>query len=726
MDNPSGPVQRWDGQAREATDWNALRRDPELFFPNGNCLVYLYAAGTSQRGPSFRIPYDFLLYSGCRPLIEQSLLSTWQLSSLYVSNYHPGSLTPPSYDVYDHPNNDDENCSYLYLHAPPEFSKVESYAYHITTRNFFGWLLGVPIVGADPVSALLDLKIRMDQWRDSGSDNFGALFEYVKEQGYGDFEALEIEMGARLEADMAFNGASALAPSSKNGLFRTQKPQNDGVAKVWRQDSLTVRLKRKISRRFSMKHDRAKPERTHITSQAQDFQERPDRQTLIFPANVDNAVPSARHSRFASTPCAPSTSEVDAALRRLSPPVSIERYESKQLSTNPSRSFNKHLDLALQRLTGPSSTQSVNNVSNRPVSTEVKKRRRVSWANNAPTPAEERASQSDCFPTLNRLQHLQQPNGKRSRPVSYAESSASGAGQSSRHPSVRDMRTGHETCTCCGKLRKPNHDPQLAMELAKMADDSPYAAFIAAEDGVTIDKRVSPKPSISASMRGKFFKEIIIPDYGNGRDHIYRPPPSTTLPDLAPISTNLPLLNTSTNSSVSPVELSADDHPITTPTAPISAVPELDSSSPSHSPSPSSSATPSPLRSHGSRGSSLDQDYSSTRLLPLAEFHHQRMLNRNYDIGLPHAHQALTSRKASERETTMRLGPTFGAEHLDPNVSIVDEDLHSSIDALIREMEEAGISERGSALGKSHRPDMSLVRLSSEVGLPRLSAAGRV
>ena len=400
------------------------------------------------------------------------------------------------------------------------------------------------------------------------------------------------------------------------------------------------------------------------------------------------------------------------------------RYESKQLSKDPSRSSNKHLDLALQRLTGPSSTQSVNLVPTRPVSEEMKKRRRVSWANNAPTPAEKRASQTDGFPTLDRLGRLETQSRAFSRPASYAESSASGARRSSRHPSVRDMRTGQETCTCCGKLRKPNPDADIAMELSTPIDHSPGPAFIAAEDGVTIGKRLSPKPSMSQSLRGKFYKEIIIPDYGNGRDHIYRTSSTTTLSDLA-ISTGLPLLNTSTNSFVSPVELSADNQPSTalaSPTAPIFAVPELDSGT-SHS--PSSSYSNSPLDSHGSRGSSLDQEYPSTRI-PLSEFHHQRMVNRNYDIGLPNAHQALITRKASEPQSTMRLGPMFSAEHLDPNVSIVDSELHSSIDALIKEMEEAGISERRSALGKSHTPDMSLVSLSSEVGLPTLSTAGKV
>lgn len=171
------PLQRWDGHTREATDWNELRRDPELCFPDGNTLVYLYSRGRSQRGPSFRIPYDFLLYSGCRPLVERSLISTL-----------------PTSPYCDQETKFDSGESYLYLHAPEHLSREESFAYHVTTRNFFAWLIGAPIVGSEPVSALLALKDRMDIWRDEGSDNFKAICNYIREQGYGDISQIEDQL----------------------------------------------------------------------------------------------------------------------------------------------------------------------------------------------------------------------------------------------------------------------------------------------------------------------------------------------------------------------------------------------------------------------------------------------------------------------------------------------------------------------------------------------------
>lgn len=140
-------------------------------------MIYLYSRGRSQRGPSFRIPYEFLLYSGCRPLVEQSLISTISSS--------------PYADEDPCPESDE---SYLYLHAPQNLPREESYAYHVTTRNFFAWLIGAPIVGRDPVSALLALKDRMDIWRDEGSDNLKAICDYIHEQGYGDMSELEAHL----------------------------------------------------------------------------------------------------------------------------------------------------------------------------------------------------------------------------------------------------------------------------------------------------------------------------------------------------------------------------------------------------------------------------------------------------------------------------------------------------------------------------------------------------
>lgn len=209
------PVQRWDGHAREATDWNDLRRDPELFFQHGNTLIFLYSRGRSQRGPSFRIPYDFLLYSRCRPLVELSLIST---------------LSNSPYDALEDSSGSTE--SYLYLHAPANLSREGSFAYHVTTRNFFAWLVGAPIVGQDPTSALVALKSRMDIWRDKGSDNFQAICDYIHEQGYGDVAQIPVPLSP-IQQPTLYHGTSRRyksAPGLEKPIKRLSGELFDSVA----------------------------------------------------------------------------------------------------------------------------------------------------------------------------------------------------------------------------------------------------------------------------------------------------------------------------------------------------------------------------------------------------------------------------------------------------------------------------------------------------------------
>ncbi len=69
--------------------------------------------------------------------------------------------------------------------------------------------MGVPIVGYDPVSALLALKDRMDLWRDEGSDNMKAICDYIHEQGYGDISELE----------------ARLPPGSRSTMYIERSPQ---------------------------------------------------------------------------------------------------------------------------------------------------------------------------------------------------------------------------------------------------------------------------------------------------------------------------------------------------------------------------------------------------------------------------------------------------------------------------------------------------------------------
>lgn len=88
-----------------------------------------------------------------------------------------------------------EGECYLYLQAPTALTLEEAFKYHVDTRNFFAWIVGAPLVGTDPVAALVGLKDRLEQWRDAGSDNLEALIAYIKEQGYCDVPVEAVSSG---------------------------------------------------------------------------------------------------------------------------------------------------------------------------------------------------------------------------------------------------------------------------------------------------------------------------------------------------------------------------------------------------------------------------------------------------------------------------------------------------------------------------------------------------
>ena len=417
--NNNQTIKRWNGITREAINWNSLPRDPELFFPTGNCLVYLYPAGHSQRGPSFRIPYHILLSSGCQPLVQQCLVSMLNISS-------PGHVVskPLSYGSVTYSVSRDTR-SYLYLYPPVGLSRAESYSYHITTRNFFAWLLGVPLVGTDPVSALLDLKARMDIWRDPDANNFEAVFEYARQQAYGDFEEIQIEMGKRKEKQRK-SEANFMNHSEDVQTHDCQMRHN--TSRVRRSDSLKRRLRSSVSR----------PSRSHIALQ--------DKRVKVASPHHHERQQLPRLTTFPTTPAVQPTGEIGGAVRQLSglsrapsscagstiqarETVKMHRHTISSTSSSPispiGPSDSRGIDAALQCLTRPPSTDSVHSASNAE-SKANKKKRRVSWADNNPTVAEARMSQTDMtYPNMRGL-------GLQS---AQASSSAINLGQS--HPLAR-------------------------------------------------------------------------------------------------------------------------------------------------------------------------------------------------------------------------------------------------------------------------------------------------
>jgi hypothetical protein len=74
----------------------------------------------------------------------------------------------------------------LYIPAPESASREESFDWHITTRNFFAYILGQPLVGRHMGQTFVDLLERMKLFRSQHVDNHRDFLEYAENQGYRD------------------------------------------------------------------------------------------------------------------------------------------------------------------------------------------------------------------------------------------------------------------------------------------------------------------------------------------------------------------------------------------------------------------------------------------------------------------------------------------------------------------------------------------------------------
>lgn len=189
-------VQRWSGMTRTVGDWDCLRRvgalpdvctlsthhtkDVELWVEDGDCYVHLYAQGASRRGPSFCIPFRALRQKKCSSMLDvcyaqvasrdgsetQQLMS--MSSSLVLPSREPGIVN-------------------FFIPAPSDASRQDAFKWHITTRNFFAFLLGKPLVGHQMGQAFVDLHERLRLFRAGLTSNHEDFLQYAEDQGYRDF-----------------------------------------------------------------------------------------------------------------------------------------------------------------------------------------------------------------------------------------------------------------------------------------------------------------------------------------------------------------------------------------------------------------------------------------------------------------------------------------------------------------------------------------------------------
>ncbi|KAF2230690.1 hypothetical protein EV356DRAFT_473063 [Viridothelium virens] len=187
MRNPcrAANVRRWDGSTRTYSDWDGLRRDDELWFPNGDCLVHFYSKGHSRRGPSLRVPFDSLKQAQCAPLFDLCLAKLIPEPNIDSPVQSCRSNRSGSNSTYSSSSN---GAKYeLYIPCPEDTPREEAFAYHLTTRNFFAWMFGKPLVGSRLGKSLVDLLERMTLFRDEEVDNVEDFTTYLEASGYLDF-----------------------------------------------------------------------------------------------------------------------------------------------------------------------------------------------------------------------------------------------------------------------------------------------------------------------------------------------------------------------------------------------------------------------------------------------------------------------------------------------------------------------------------------------------------
>ncbi|EPS42108.1 hypothetical protein H072_3983 [Dactylellina haptotyla CBS 200.50] len=195
LDVESAPtLKRWEGGGRHCSTWTGLsRRDPELWFPDGDTLVYLSDKFSKSKEdqpfkqPSFRI----------RSSVLRATNSPFLIGSLYDYDDLPQSPTSISSsmmsadnDIHSVPSQssrDLEGIAHeLHFPAPRSNDRAAIYRHHATTRNFFAVLFNKSLVGATFGQTLLDLAERMELYMPPGHDNVGDLLKYLTRKEFDD------------------------------------------------------------------------------------------------------------------------------------------------------------------------------------------------------------------------------------------------------------------------------------------------------------------------------------------------------------------------------------------------------------------------------------------------------------------------------------------------------------------------------------------------------------
>ncbi|KAI1463247.1 uncharacterized protein F4812DRAFT_255161 [Daldinia caldariorum] len=205
-------IKRWISAGRPAQRWNKLRKDPELWDPNGDVLVFFGRRGQSPRpNPSFRLSSHIIEATESRflitllregstedeydPRVHVSQSPIGAPPMLRSHSTHPqlsynlgrnGQPTPPVSEDTSLTDIDGQISYEMYFPTPPTMGKVEALRYAITTRNIFALLYHASPVGLSLSQALSDLLERLKAYMPTEADNLGTILNYLSARGIDD------------------------------------------------------------------------------------------------------------------------------------------------------------------------------------------------------------------------------------------------------------------------------------------------------------------------------------------------------------------------------------------------------------------------------------------------------------------------------------------------------------------------------------------------------------
>jgi hypothetical protein len=197
---PPPQLKRWAGTGRPPQPWNKLRKDPELWDPNGDTLVFLgqETHHSSRPPPSFRISSHVLENTESRFFVTILREGYTDANNNYNMPASPpilggqnrrspvhgpasGSLTSPTlsnasmYDGGGHQDHDGQISYELYFPPPPNISMVDTLRHHVTTRNVFALLYQTSLAGFNLYQSLTDLYERLQLWMAPECDITGMM-----------------------------------------------------------------------------------------------------------------------------------------------------------------------------------------------------------------------------------------------------------------------------------------------------------------------------------------------------------------------------------------------------------------------------------------------------------------------------------------------------------------------------------------------------------------------